>query len=60
MKPSKDVNLGCLWSLPNSGYGKQATWKTNGQIVIVGNLSNGDRCIHTPVTIPIPDGVTFA
>lgn len=60
VKPSKNVNLGCLWSLPNAGYGKQAIWKTDGSIVILGRLSNGDRCIHTPATLPIPDGVTFA
>ena len=60
VKPSKNVNLGCLWSLPNAGYGKQAIWKTDGRIVILGSLSNGDRCIHTPATLPIPDGVTFA
>lgn len=32
----------------------------NGTIMVVGGLSNGDRCMHTPRTLPIPDGVTFS
>lgn len=58
-RPSETINLGCLWSIPNGNYGKQATWGTDGIITVIGRLANGDRCIHTPVTMPIPDGVTF-
>lgn len=60
VKPSKNVNLSCLWSIPSGNYGKQATWTTGGSIVVAGGLSNGDRCLHTPLTLPIPEGVTFS
>lgn len=60
VKPSKDISLSCIFSLPSGSYAKQATWLANGSINIIGGLSNGDRCIHTPRTLPIPDGVTFA
>lgn len=60
VKPSKNVNLSCLWAIPSGNYGKQATWTTGGSIVVVGGLSNGDRCLHTPLTLPIPEGVTFS
>lgn len=60
VKPSKAVSLGCLWALPVGNWAKQATWNANGTIMVVGGLSNGDRCMHTPCTLPIPDGVTFS
>lgn len=60
VKPSKNVNLSCLWAIPSGNYGKQATWTTAGSIVVAGGLSNGDRCLHTPLTLPIPEGVTFS
>lgn len=60
VKPSKNVNLSCLWAIPSGNYGKQATWTTEGSIVVIGGLSNGDRCLHTPLTLPIPEGVTFS
>lgn len=60
VKPSKAVSLGCLWTLPVGNWAKQATWNENGTIMVVGGLSNGDRCMHTPRTLPIPDGVTFS
>ena len=60
VKPSKAVSLGCLWALPVGNWAKQATWNANGTIMVVGSLSNGDRCMHTPRTLPIPDGVTFS
>lgn len=60
VKPSKAVSLGCLWALPVGNWAKQATWDANGTIMVVGGLSNGDRCMHTPRTLPIPDGVTFS
>lgn len=56
VKPSKNVNLSCLWAI----HGKQATWTTAGSIVVAGGLTNGDRCLHTPLTLPIPEGVTFS
>lgn len=60
VKPSKAVSLGCLWALPVGNWAKQATWNANGTIMVVSGLSNGDRCMHTPRTLPIPDGVTFS
>lgn len=60
VKPSKSVSLGCLWGIPGANYSKQGVWYTSGSITVVGGLANGDRCLHTPVTIPIPDGVTFS
>ena len=60
VKPSKAVSLGCLWALPVGNWAKQATWNANGTIMVVGGLYNGDRCMHTPRTLPIPDGVTFS
>lgn len=60
VKPSKTVSLGCLWALPVGNWAKQATWNANGTIMVVGGLANGDRCMHTPRTLPIPDGVTFS
>ena len=60
VKPSKAVSLGCLWALPVGNWAKQATWNANGTIMVVGGLSNGDRCMYTPRTLPIPDGVTFS
>lgn len=60
VKPSKAVSLGCLWALPVGNWAKQATWNANGTIMVVGGLANGDRCMHTPRTLPIPDGVTFS
>lgn len=60
VKPSKAVSLGCLWALPVGNWAKQATWNANGTIMVVGGLSTGDRCMHTPRTLPIPDGVTFS
>ena len=60
VKPSKAVSLGCLWASPVGNWAKQATWNANGTIMVVGGLSNGDRCMHTPRTLPIPDGVTFS
>ena len=60
VKPSKAVSLGCLWALPVGNWAKQATWNANGTIMVVGGLSNGDRCLHTPLTLPIPEGVTFS
>lgn len=60
VKPSKAVSLGCLWALPVGNWAKQATWNANGTIMVVGGLSNGDRCMHTPRTLPTPDGVTFS
>ena len=60
VKPSKNVKLSCLWAIPSGNYGKQATWTTEGSIVVIGGLSNGDRCLHTPLTLPIPEGVTFS
>ena len=47
VKPSKAVSLGCLWALPVGNWAKQATWNANGTIMVVGGLSNGDRCMHT-------------
>lgn len=60
VKPSKAVNLSCLWAIPGGNYAKQATWGADGHITVVGSLYANDRCMHTPRTLPIPDGVTFS
>lgn len=59
-KPSRAVSLGCLWSIPGSNYAKQAKWNTDGSISVIGGMAVNDRCLHTPRTLPIPAGVTFA
>lgn len=60
IKPSKDINLGkCATDIAHPGWGKQLTWKTNGDIVVYGGLSNGDKIMLFPKTLPAPSGVTF-
>lgn len=59
-KPSRDVSLGCLWSIPGSNFAKQAKWNTDGSVSVIGTMAVNDRCLHTPRTLPIPAGVTFA
>lgn len=59
-KPSRAVSLGCLWSIPGSNFAKQAKWNTDGSVSVIGGMGFNDRCLHTPRTLPIPAGVTFA
>lgn len=59
-KPSRAVSLGCLWSIPGSNFAKQAMWNTDGSVSVIGGMAVNDRCLHTPRTLPIPAGVTFA
>lgn len=59
-KPSRAVSLGCLWSIPGSNFAKQAKWNTDGSVSVIGSMAVNDRCLHTPRTLPIPAGVTFA
>lgn len=59
-KPSRTVSLGCLWSIPGSNFAKQAKWNTDGSVSVIGGMAVNDRCLHTPRTLPIPAGVTFA
>lgn len=59
-KPSRAVSLGCLWSIPGSNFAKQAKWNTDGSVLVIGSMAVNDRCLHTPRTLPIPAGVTFA
>lgn len=59
-KPSRAVSLGCLWSIPGSNFAKQAKWNTDGSVSVIGGTAVNDRCLHTPRTLPIPAGVTFA
>lgn len=59
-KPSRAVSLGCLWSIPGSNFAKQARWNTDGSVSVTGGMAVNDRCLHTPRTLPIPAGVTFA
>lgn len=59
-KPSRAVSLGCLWSIPGGNYAKQAKWNTDGSVSVIGGMASNDRCLHTPRTLPIPAGVTFA
>ena len=60
VKPSRAVSLGCLWSIPGSNFAKQAKWNTDGSVSVIGGMAVNDRCLHTPRTLPIPDGVTFS
>lgn len=59
-KPSRAVSLGCLWSIPGSNFAKRANWNTDGSVSVIGGMAVNDRCLHTPRTLPIPAGVTFA
>lgn len=59
-KPSRAVSLGCLWSIPGSNFAKHAKWNTDGSVSVIGGMAVNDRCLHTPRTLPIPAGVTFA
>lgn len=59
-KPSSAVSLGCLWSIPGSNFAKQARWNTDGSVSVIGGMAVNDRFLHTPRTLPIPAGVTFA
>lgn len=59
-KPSRAVSLGCLWSIPGSNFAKQAKWNTDGSVSVIGGMAVNDRFLHTPRTLPIPAGVTFA
>lgn len=59
-KPSSAVSLGCLWSIPGSNFAKQARWNTDGSVSVIGGMEVNDRFLHTPRTLPIPAGVTFA
>lgn len=59
-KPSRAVSLGYLWSIPDSNFAKQAKWNTDGSVSVIGGMAVNDRCLHTPRTLPIPAGVTFA
>lgn len=59
-KPSRAVSLGCLWSIPGGNFAKQAKWNIDGSVSVIGGMAVNDRCLHTPRTLPIPAGVTFA
>ena len=60
VKPSKAVSLGCIANVSGIAYGKQATWNTDGSVVLVGGVGPNDVIQCFSKIIPVPDGVTFA
>lgn len=60
VKPSKAVSLGCVANVAGIAYGKQATWNTDGSVVLIGGVVPNDVIQCFSKIIPVPDGVTFA
>lgn len=60
VKPSKAVSLGCVANVAGLAYGKQATWNTDGSVVLIGGVGPNDVIQCFSKIIPVPDGVTFA
>ena len=60
VKPSKAVSLGCIANVSGIAYGKQATWNTDGSVVLIGGVGSNDVIQCFSKIIPVPDGVTFA
>jgi hypothetical protein len=60
VKPSKAVSLGCIANVSGIAYGKQATWNTDGSVVLIGGVEPNDVIQCFSKIIPVPDGVTFA
>lgn len=60
VKPSKAVSLGCVANVAGIAYGKQATWNTDGSVVLIGGVGPNDVIQCFSKIIPVPDGVTFA
>lgn len=60
VKPSKAVSLGCIANVSGIAYGKQATWNTDGSVVLIGGVRPNDVIQCFSKIIPVPDGVTFA
>lgn len=60
VKPSKAVGLGCVANVAGIAYGKQATWNTDGSVVLIGGVGSNDVVQCFSKIIPVPDGVTFA
>lgn len=60
VKPSKAVSLGCVANVAGLAYGKQATWNTDGSVVLIGGVGSNDVIQCFSKIIPVPDGVTFA
>lgn len=60
VKPSKAVSLGCVANVAGIAYGKQATWNTDGSVVLIGGVGSNDVIQCFSKIIPVPDGVTFA
>ena len=59
VKPSKAVSLGCIANVSGIAYGKQATWNTDGSVVLIGGVGPNDVIQCFSKIIPVPDGVTF-
>lgn len=59
VKPSKAVSLGCVANVAGIAYGKQATWNTDGSVVLIGGVRPNDVIQCFSKIIPVPDGVTF-
>lgn len=60
VKPSKNINLGCIGGKDGLNYGASGTWQTNGAIAMAGGI-RANEILHTQrFAIPVPDGVTFS
>ena len=60
VRPSRNINLGCIGGKDGLNYGVGGTWQQNGTIVMAGGISSGE-ILHTQrFAIPVPDGVTFS
>lgn len=57
VKPSKTVGLGCVANVTGAAYGKQATWNTDGSVMLIGGVGSSDIVQCFSKTIPVPDGV---
>lgn len=60
VKPSKTVGLGCVANVHGTTYSKQASWNTDGSVVLIGGVGPNDVIQCFSKIIPVPDGVTFA
>ena len=60
VKPSKNINLGCIGGKDGLNYGVGGTWQTDGAIAMAGGISSNE-ILHTQrFSIPVPNGVTFS
>ena len=59
VKPSRNVNLGCVGGKDGLNYGVSGIWNTDGSITMRGGISSGEIMHAHRFAIPVPDGITF-